>query len=91
MTHRHFEETVEARRKLEALFEKHPNLFEPINLEDYSSGPGLSGLDEERLTEGGEANWIAFDLDMATDKLQTYRFRWSDVEEFGILRPADLS
>lgn len=68
---------LELRWKLAALFEKKPDLFEKIDLENYSSGPGLSGLDEELLTEDGKANWI-------TIEDQTYWFRWSDVEEFGI-------
>lgn len=74
----------EQRQKLVALIEQRPELFEKIDLADYSSKPALADLDEERLTEGDQANWVTVD-DEQNDCFQTYRFHWSDVEQFGIL------
>lgn len=72
--------------KLEALLQQEPSLFEAIDLEDYSYGSGLEGLQEELLTEYGEAGWVSINNETG-DGMQTYRFRWSDVEKFGIRNP----
>lgn len=67
------------------IFEQHPELFEPIDLRDYASGPALENLFEDGLTEWGKKGWISFDKpdDDEEGGFQTYRFRWSDVEKFG--------
>lgn len=78
---------LEQRATLAALLEQRPELFEEIELEDYCSAGGLNSLDEDLLTEGGELSWITVENEDG-DQLLTYRFRWSDVEAFGI-RPDD--
>lgn len=74
---------LEQMAALEALLDQRLDLFEEIELEDYCRAGGLNSLDEDLLTEGGEISWITVENENG-DQLLTYRFRWSDVEAFGI-------
>lgn len=62
---------------LEALLEQKPELFEEINLRDYSNDSTLSDLDEGCLSENGKAGWITIDHPIYGNK--TYRFYWSKI------------
>lgn len=63
------------------LIEHKPELFEKFDLKPYISFKGRNlEFDEEQISESGEKGWITLDGDTE----QTYRFRWSDVEKFGL-------
>ena len=88
----YFDQKFEQMDRLAELFELLPDLFEPINLQDYASGSALENLYEDAVTEWGEKGWISFDKpdDDEEGGFQTYRFRWSDVGMQPITRPTDI-
>lgn len=64
------------------LFEHKPELFEKFDLKPYMRFKGGDfEFDEDQISEFGEKGWVTLDIG---DTQQTYRFRWSDVEKFGL-------
>lgn len=76
---------MEQGAKLEALLEKRPDLFEEFNLKNDIPWADLTESDLELLSEHGEVDWFSFD-DLEADRIRFYKFRWSDVEDFDIIR-----
>lgn len=64
--------------QLRTLFERKPELFEEIVLQNYTTKPFLEDLDEKLLSEDGKAGWISVDNEQE-DRMITYRFYWKNI------------